>query len=583
MAKFVTKDRPSLRFPGDFQIDPVAGDPPSDDETAFLAKAGATLNSLVNAIAAEDKEKLPDPIRLARRDWRSAIVSKLRGVADRFAEGLDPKAASEQFDAIEAEGAAAKPDVTIESPSDDSARFQGDIKVTTIAYGDAFLERLQRLVDYLAKEDESDRNAKLSAAVLAARRQLRASAVDRLKLNIQWWKEGTSPQSLANNVLMTRGGYDALRDRLGRSLFTVKVIDAEGEEERKEREKEQKKQKKEQKTEQKKEQKRYAVNLKIVVEQGLPPPNDTPSREKQDLFVEINNACTVIRTVCQQIRDRAQTRFRKITWRVDAEAIRRAQHTQDEYVNKLAGIGRVGLEGPHTDLAKLALTSLKNEFVAREAGRIKNRYVRRLGLWSAFFGAIFLFAYAVTTTCAVPRAANAPAACAVVSWTWSGPASPAGACATATWAWSGPARYAPAGVCAAAASWLWWDIHNSRGWWDAHKMFLLAAAGAAIGAWISFAIRRLDLPFEELAMLEEQSLDPPFRILFVTALTLIVCLLFWNGAVNIEIGNLKTGPDFFKTNGTIAILIGVFCGLSERALATAVSGRAAAFVKGVGG
>jgi hypothetical protein len=114
-------------------------------------------------------------------------------------------------------------------------------------------------------------------------------------------------------------------------------------------------------------------------------------------------------------------------------------------------------------------------------------------------------------------------------------------------------------------------------------MFLLAAAGAAIGTWISFAIRRLDLPFEELTLLEEASLDPPFRILFVTGLTLIVCLLFWNGAVNIEIGNLKTGPAYFKTSGTIAILIGMFCGLSERALATAVSGRAAAFVKGVGG
>jgi hypothetical protein len=114
-------------------------------------------------------------------------------------------------------------------------------------------------------------------------------------------------------------------------------------------------------------------------------------------------------------------------------------------------------------------------------------------------------------------------------------------------------------------------------------MFLLAGAGAAAGTWVSFAIRRLDLPFEELTMLEEESLDPPFRILFVTALTLIVCLLFWNSAINIEIGNLKTGPDFFKNNGTIAILIGMFCGLSERALATAVSGRAAAFVKGVAG
>jgi hypothetical protein len=60
-------------------------------------------------------------------------------------------------------------------------------------------------------------------------------------------------------------------------------------------------------------------------------------------------------------------------------------------------------------------------------------------------------------------------------------------------------------------------------------------------------------------------------------------LLFWTSAINIEIGSLRTGPDFFKRAGSIAILVGMFCGLSERALATAISGRAAAFVKGVAG
>lgn len=384
-----------------------------------------------------------------------------------------------------------------------------------------------------------------------------------------------------------------MRDRLGRSLFAVKVIYDDREEEKKqEKEKgqEQEQEIQEKEKQRNKEQKNHAVDLKIVVEQGLPPPNDAPSREKQDLFVQVNNACAVIRTVCQQIRDRANTWFRRKITGIDAEAEKRARHLLDEYVNKLAGIGRVGLEGTQTDLAKLALTSLKSEFVAHEAGRIKNRYVRQLGGWSAFFAAVFLAAFAIirANSCAVLPGTHAPSACAATSLVWSGPAvhAPAGACATASWVWSGPATCAPVRD---AASWAWWDVRRlfllaaSWVWWDAHKMFLLAAAGAAIGAWISFAIRRLDLAFEDLALLEEESLEPPFRILFVTALTLIVCLLFWTGAVNIEIGNLKTGPAFFKTNGTIAMLIGLFCGLSERALATAVSGRAAAFVRGAGG
>jgi hypothetical protein len=84
-------------------------------------------------------------------------------------------------------------------------------------------------------------------------------------------------------------------------------------------------------------------------------------------------------------------------------------------------------------------------------------------------------------------------------------------------------------------------------------------------------------------LLDEESLEPPFRLLFVVALTLTVCLLFWTGAINVKIGDLNTSPDSFKLMGSIAVLVGMFCGLSERTLATAISGRAAAFVRGVAG
>jgi hypothetical protein len=123
--------------------------------------------------------------------------------------------------------------------------------------------------------------------------------------------------------------------------------------------------------------------------------------------------------------------------------------------------------------------------------------------------------------------------------------------------------------------------------WVEHKTFMLAAGGAAIGTWLSFSIRRVTLSFEELGVLEEDLLDPGVRVIFVVVLTLTVCLLFWTGAINLEIGNLKTAQ--LRTGepgvpiGAIAVLVGVFCGIAERALATAISGRAAAFVKGVAG
>ena len=78
-------------------------------------------------------------------------------------------------------------------------------------------------------------------------------------------------------------------------------------------------------------------------------------------------------------------------------------------------------------------------------------------------------------------------------------------------------------------------------------------------------------------------LDPSLRIMFVIGLTLTGCLLFWTGVINIEIGSLKTNATEFMHNGSIAMLIGVFFGISERALATAISGRAVAFVGEIGG
>jgi hypothetical protein len=112
-----------------------------------------------------------------------------------------------------------------------------------------------------------------------------------------------------------------------------------------------------------------------------------------------------------------------------------------------------------------------------------------------------------------------------------------------------------------------------------HNSFCLVGGAAAVGTWLSFSIRRVTLSFDDLAVLEEDLLDPSLRVIFVVALTMAACLLFETKALNIEIGELKTS----QLSGATALLVGVFFGLSERALATAVSGRATAFVKGVAG
>jgi hypothetical protein len=224
------------------------------------------------------------------------------------------------------------------------------------------------------------------------------------------------------------------------------------------------------------------------------------------------------------MEDRADTWWRTKFFKPNSGARARARTLRDTYMTRLAGIAVVGLEQPHTALAKLALAELRNEFVAQEAGRIKNTYVQWLGLWTGAAAVVFITAYWVIT-------------------------------------------------------------HNSHQWpwWHLHRNFLLAAAGGAIGTWLSFSVRQVQLAFDDLLMLEEDALDPPLRVIFVVTLTLAACLLFWTGATNLEIGSLKTKAEAFQTVGSIALLIGVFAGLSERALATAISGRAAGFVQGLGG
>lgn len=520
---FQVSDRGPPRFDHDFDIVPTAGTVPSAEEADLLAQIGAEKDVIVAGRKADDAAQLRPALAAAREQWWSDVAAKLRDAAERFATGgVDVAATVQRLAVIKADRLQSEPDILIDNVPDKQARFKGEFSVKVVncpvsAPEQDYLDALQEMLDFLAgeakQEKAPDGTPLFSDAMLAARASLRQGVAGELSTDATYFREGTDPKTLADNILFYRGKYKGLRDQLNQPLFAVNIVTGKESHHDKGADGD------------------FAVDLNITVARGLPAPNDVVSPEKQDLFVQISTADTVIGTVCQQIREQALHPYR--IDQIEA-ANRRARDLRDEYVRKLAGIAALGLEGPHTPLAKLALVSLKAEFAAREAGRIKNNYVRRLGRSAGMFAVGFLLAYVLirVNACTEEMLKTRPASC----------PSP---------------------------------------WWSEHKTFLLAAAGASIGTWVSFAVRRLDLPFEELALLDEHSLDPPFRILFVVALTLMACLLFWTGAVNIEIGNLRTSPDSFKLAGSIAVVVGLFCGLSERALATAMSNRAAAFVGGL--
>lgn len=361
----------------------------------------------------------------------------------------------------------------------------------------AYAEAVARVVESAvtdAAEDPADADP-LSEAERKLRRQERSAFFADLRQQAEKVVAGTcTPDEAADHAFVQRGWYLANQARRSERLFKVyEDRDSNG----------------------------IPTDIIISVStEGVIGPT-TPTEEQQALFVAIENARTVVSTVASRIESGQGGLLGGGVG--EARSKERADAIRKRFLQGLAEIAKVGLEGPHSQLAKAALDTLKSEFVANEAGRIKNGYVVALG----------------------KAAAVAAAICLALHFTL-----------------------------------VQLDVDNPL---FRYRVFFAAAAGAAVGTWLSFSIRRVTLTFEELAVIEEDLLDPGLRIVFVLLLTIVVLLLFWTGVMNIEIGQLKTG-DLRNARtglpmGSIAFLIGSFCGMAERALATAMSGRAAAFVR----
>jgi tetratricopeptide (TPR) repeat protein len=344
----------------------------------------------------------------------------------------------------------------------------------------------------------SDEEA-MSPTIVRYREDERKKFIDQLYVDFKQYSNGYLGSIRAfERAYASRGKYDLALEDLSRSLFVVK---------------------------------REAADIRIEVTPHRRISDDPAGQAKQSLYVALNSAITVVKTVADRIEDRGKRRWwsflRSSRPENQTSRIGRQQGMLETYLAKLEEIARLGLQNPHVELANAALNGFRAEFVTREAGRIKNAYLRSLGRAALVGAAIFFVLYIVVLV------------------------------------FCDPDKF----------------IYT-------HKAFLLAAGSSAIGTWLSFSIRRVTLGFDDLAVLEEDRLDPGLRVIFVITLTMVVLLLFWTGAMNIEIGNLKTGdlsnPRSELPIWAIALLVGSFCGISERALTTAISGRAVAFIRSLG-
>jgi hypothetical protein len=193
---------------------------------------------------------------------------------------------------------------------------------------------------------------------------------------------------------------------------------------------------------------------------------------------------------------------------------------RDEAIGRLLKIAQLGLVGstPGTAEAAAALKLFKGDLVNREAARIKNNYMLKLGLWAAGFAAIGWLAFVLSDL--------------------------------------RPQLFLEQIV--------------------RYRNAFLAVTGAMIGGWASFATRKVVLSFEDLAALEDDLVEPPLRLIFTAILTTVLFLVFSTGFANVSVG------DFTSSNvlgsGSVATLTGLLAGLSEKILPAAILKRASALI-----
>jgi hypothetical protein len=215
-----------------------------------------------------------------------------------------------------------------------------------------------------------------------------------------------------------------------------------------------------------------------------------------------------------------------------------------EYFAKLVGLSHVGfgMSYPRSDIATYALQALHQEIVELEGGRIKNGYIRRLGL-AAVASSLVAIAIWIVFVFAVRYG------CGAIEWTG----------ATLSCAPS-PDNIALIPIV---------------------RTFALMWVACQIGSWVSFNIRKVTISVYDLSNFESDRVEPLMRLLFTGLLSLVFGLIILTNIASVEIGGFGTKE--LQTNGLIALLVGAFCGLSEQALASAVTIRAAETITSITG
>lgn len=149
-----------------------------------------------------------------------------------------------------------------------------------------------------------------------------------------------------------------------------------------------------------------------------------------------------------------------------------------KYFNKLLSLAQVGLVGKtaQPELAMKSLAKLRNEMVMIEGQRIKNDYMKTLGIRALIISIVSIAIYYALLINGISE----------------------------------------------------------------FGAYFLAVAGSSAGTWLSFGARKFTISFEELSVLEEDMMSPWIRLLYIGACSAVFILLLNTQLISLGVGTVST-------------------------------------------
>lgn len=188
-----------------------------------------------------------------------------------------------------------------------------------------------------------------------------------------------------------------------------------------------------------------------------PDVEDNVPEEQSLLYSEVESTCNVLKALDKT-----------------------SDETKRKYFKKLLNLAQVGLvpeHGAQPEMAMIALEKLKAEMLHIEGKRIKNQYMKRLGITAMILSILFGCAMGIVF-CFLRNNV----------------------------------------FCMMGYTWL----------------------GAMVGAWVSYGARKFQLEFEDMSLIEKDMLEPIIRLIYIGICSLIFELFLSCGFVTITVGNITT-------------------------------------------